>query len=165
MKNIVLLVFALAIFAGCATQHQQHTGADVRPDSWRVVDAAIAAWLRDSLNLNHSKPSLHRDEVLILRKNGLPEGCSPNVPSQKIMIEDIPQHQGSSGGKADIAGRAWKVSTHIVQIDAIRIKGDTAEVEISDDRHHNLGASGATYKLKRTDTGWFVLPMTEVWIS
>lgn len=166
MKCTSTLVLAVLLVVGCATH--QHTAADIRPDSWQVADAAIAAWLRDSPNLTRSKPSLRREEILIVRKTGLPDGYRPSVPGQKIEVRDLREGEAPSVASVMYAGgetETWPVSMHVVQIDAIRINGNLAEVEISDDRHHNLGASGTTYELKKTDIGWLLLPMTNVWQS
>jgi|APCry1669188970_1035186.scaffolds.fasta_scaffold175036_1 hypothetical protein len=163
MKDTIPLVFALFLVVGCATP--RHTVANIRPDSWQVVDAAISAWLRDSPNLTRSDQPLRRDDILIVRKSGLPDGYRPNVPSQKIEIRDLPQGEDPTRSIIYEGEETRPVSMHVVQIDAVRINGNVAEVEISMDRHHKLGAGGTSYKLQRTDTGWFVLPMTKVWQS
>ncbi|MDH3584373.1 MAG: hypothetical protein OER86_09180 [Phycisphaerae bacterium] len=162
MNYPTLVAIALFSVAGCAATPQAPAP---RPDSWAVVDAAIAAWLRDSPNLTRSEPRLRRTEILSLRKTGLPSGYVPNVPTQKLFITDLPQHQGPSAGKAIEEDGVDSSSPHIIQIDSIRITGDTAVVEISDNRHHSLGASGGTYHLRRTVGGWFVLPLSKIWTS
>lgn len=182
MKHTILLLLALALAGGCATRPRQDA-AGPRPDSWLVVDAAIAAWLRDSPNLTRSQPNLKRDELLVLREAGLPKGYQSAVPTQMIVVLDIPEGQGppvGAPGKVIPAHRSlpvpehrppsgvkevWRYSAHIIQVDSIKINGDSAEVEISDDRHNNLGGSGTTYKLQRMNSGWMVLPISKMWMS
>jgi hypothetical protein len=42
----------------------------------------------------------------------------------------------------------------VLRIDAIRLHGDAGDVEISQNRHHNLGGAGTTYKVQRSPQGW-----------
>jgi hypothetical protein len=42
----------------------------------------------------------------------------------------------------------------VLRIDQLNIRGDSAEVKISQNRHYNLGGSGTTYTAQRIDGVW-----------
>jgi hypothetical protein len=155
-----------------ATAKPPAPDATPRPEAHIVLDLVLADWLKTSPNLTGTDRPLKPDEAIVLLRKNLPAGYEPKVAGRQILISDRSRKDGvkepltgKPSGAEKQAPAPAKLSPHVLQVDQVKVEGDKATVKVSDNRHHYLGASGATYQLDRTPRGWMIRRPFAVWIQ
>lgn len=147
--------------AGSGAEPARQPG--VRADSHVVLDLVIADWLKQSPNLNGSRP-LRPGEAIVLDPKNLPRGYEPPMIGRQIFVSD--QHAGARVRRANARlpgdGKV-KISSHVLYLQSIEVRGNVAVVRIADNLHHNLGGSGSRYTLIRGGRGWEFMGLRTLW--
>jgi hypothetical protein len=145
-----------------------HVATDrLRADQQAILDLVLSDWLRTGADLGPGaeRPVKAGDGVLLERRN-LPPGYSPHVKGQTVIIADVPSGLRSDDYVVIADGdKKLRIAPHVLQFDSITLRGDEATVEISHNRHLNMGGVGATINLRRSKSGWKILPGRSVWSS
>jgi hypothetical protein len=181
MYRILLLC---VLILGCRATHvSQNHGVPVRDNISQMLDLVLSNWVKEGPDMRSIK---ELDEAIVLMRKNLPLGYQPQVAGRRILIADQFIAKRSSYAQiVELRMDDWvvlregevverllgldsspqaKIGPHCLQIDKVEVRGVTGRIKISQNRRFNLGSSGGTYLLKRTDSGW-TLKLTEVWLS
>lgn len=144
---------------------------NVALNDWLSGGVTFPAHLGDEETGTHNgkarpkTPHKEPRELVMLRHQNLPVEFAPRIAGSHTMLCDLrwrtdgePVELNTSQGRAIFN---WRV----VQIDAVEIDGLTATLKVSQNRRHNLGGSGVTYRLRRERGQWRIVRFAQLWRS